>query len=118
VTRVVDQAAAGTSVVAALPVTDTIHEAAADGRILRTPDRPGLWAAQTPQAFPAAVLRAAHREAALAKIAATDDAALVARFGGPVHVIEGERTNIKLTVAADVVFAEALIRSRSEASHS
>lgn len=112
VTRVVDQAAAGTSVVAALPVTDTIHEAASDGRILRTPDRAGLWAAQTPQAFPAAVLREAHREAALARVAATDDAALVARFVGPVHVLEGELTNIKLTVATDVVIAGALIGSR------
>lgn len=112
VARVIDQAASGTSVVAALPVTDTVHETAADGRILRTPDRWGLWAAQTPQAFPAAVLREAHRQAALAGITATDDAALVARFVGPVHVLEGERTNIKLTVATDVVIAEALIRHR------
>jgi 2-C-methyl-D-erythritol 4-phosphate cytidylyltransferase len=112
VSRVIDQAAEGVSVVAAIPVTDTIHQAAADGRILRTPDRAGLWAAQTPQAFPAAILREAHREAALAKVDATDDATLVTRFVGPVHVLEGERTNIKLTVATDVVFAEALIRSR------
>jgi 2-C-methyl-D-erythritol 4-phosphate cytidylyltransferase len=111
VTRVIDAALDGDSVVAALPVTDTIHEAAKDGRILRTPDRTGLWAAQTPQAFPALVLREAHEQAVRAGVTATDDAALVARFVGPVKVIDGERTNIKLTVAMDLIIAEALIRS-------
>ncbi|HUF70417.1 MAG TPA: 2-C-methyl-D-erythritol 4-phosphate cytidylyltransferase [Longimicrobiales bacterium] len=112
VSRVIDHAATGASVAAALLVTDTIHEAAPDGTILRTPDRTGLWAAQTPQAFPASVLRRAHHEAALAGIEATDDAALVTRFGATVHIIEGERTNLKLTVSTDVIIAEALIRSR------
>jgi 2-C-methyl-D-erythritol 4-phosphate cytidylyltransferase len=36
----------------------------------------------------------------------------VTRFGATVHIIEGERTNLKLTVSTDVIIAEALIRSR------
>lgn len=113
VSRAIDEAANGRSVVAAVPLIDTVHEVSTAGRILRTPDRSTLWAAQTPQAFPAAVLREAHYEAAAAGVAATDDAALVARFVGPVHVMDGERDNIKITVATDLVIAEALIRARS-----
>lgn len=112
VSRMIDEAARGRSVTAAVPLVDTVHEVAADGRIVRTPDRERLWLAQTPQAFPAAVLREAYRKADLAGVKATDDAALVARFVGPVHVVEGERHNLKLTVAGDIKLAEALLHSR------
>lgn len=114
ISAAIDRAAQGDSVIAAIPVTDTIHETAVDGRILRTPDRSGLRAAQTPQAFPAAVLREAHLQAERAGIPATDDAALVVRFVGPVHVIEGERANIKVTLPVDVILAEALLRERHD----
>jgi len=112
ISRMIDHAAGGHSVVAATTVIDTVHEVDAEGRIVRTPERAGLRAAQTPQAFPAAVFREACRRAEREGIAATDDAALVAAAGEPVHVIEGERTNIKLTLASDVIAAEALLRSR------
>jgi 2-C-methyl-D-erythritol 4-phosphate cytidylyltransferase len=60
---------------------------------------------QTPQAFRADALRAAHRVGAND----TDDAALVEANGGTVVVVEGERRNLKLTVADDVELAEALL---------
>jgi len=112
VARAIDAAAAGRAVTAAVPVDDTIHDVAADGRIVATPGRARFWRAQTPQAFPAERLRAAHRAAGAGGEQATDDAALVARWAGPVHVIEGERENFKLTVPADVPMAEALLRLR------
>ena len=40
----------------------------------------------------------------------TDDAMLVERIGTPVYVIDGERTNFKITVREDVWLAETLIR--------
>ena len=43
-------------------------------------------------------------------IEATDDAMLVERIGQPVFLLEGERTNIKITVPEDVLLAEALLR--------
>ena len=46
-----------------------------------TPDRAGLWAAQTPQVFRADVLRAAHDDVEAAA-SATDDAMLIERQGG------------------------------------
>jgi 2-C-methyl-D-erythritol 4-phosphate cytidylyltransferase len=60
-----------------------------------------LVAVQTPQAFRAAVLRAAHTGAA----EGTDDAALVERAGGRVVVVPGEADNRKLTVADDLSWA-------------
>jgi 2-C-methyl-D-erythritol 4-phosphate cytidylyltransferase len=112
VTRVIDEAAAGRAVTAAVPLDDTIHEVGPDGRIVATPDRARFRRAQTPQSFPAEQLRAAHRAAAAAGQRTTDDAALVARYAGPVYVIDGERENFKLTVPADVSRAEALLRWR------
>jgi 2-C-methyl-D-erythritol 4-phosphate cytidylyltransferase len=111
VTRAIDEAAAGRAVAAAVPLTDTIHQVDDEHRIATSPDRAGFWRAQTPQAFPAAMLRHAHQAAARAGAHATDDAALVARFAGPVHLIEGSDTNLKITVPADLVLARAILGS-------
>ena len=63
-------------------MTDTVKEAASDGRVLRTLDRRVLWAIQTLQVFRADVLRRAlDRDVGLA--AATDDAALVEAWAAP-----------------------------------
>ena len=87
--------------IAAAPVTDTIKEV--DGvRVVRTPDRARLWAVQTPQVFPAEVLRRAAGDA-------TDDAALVEAMGGSVRVVEAPRENLKVTTPLDVRVAEMLL---------
>jgi 2-C-methyl-D-erythritol 4-phosphate cytidylyltransferase len=110
--RCIAEAARGRSVIAAVPVVDTIKEVADDGRIVDTPDRRRLWTAQTPQAFPAGVLRDAHARAAAERITATDDATLVARWGTPVVVVPGAAENIKITTPVDVTIAEALLARR------
>jgi 2-C-methyl-D-erythritol 4-phosphate cytidylyltransferase len=107
--RCVDAAVDGRSAIAAMPVTDTIKEVDEGGRVTATPDRRRLWAAQTPQAFPAGVLRAAHARAAAEGVGATDDAALVDRYGSTVVVVEGSAANMKITTPADVPLAEALL---------
>ena len=50
-------------------------------------------------------LRAAHRSGGVD----TDDAALVEANGGVVVVVEGERTNLKITRAEDLDLARALL---------
>lgn len=102
-------AASGRSVIAGVPVTDTIQQVASDGTIVATPDRASLRAAQTPQAFPATVIREAYARAAQDGIRATDDAALVARCGVEVVVVEGAQDNIKITTPADLALAEAML---------
>jgi 2-C-methyl-D-erythritol 4-phosphate cytidylyltransferase len=108
--RCVAAAVDGRSAIAAMPVVDTIKEVDEGGRIVATPDRRRLWAAQTPQAFPAVVLREAHARAAAERVSATDDAALVARYGGTVIVVEGASENLKITTPADVALAQTLLR--------
>jgi 2-C-methyl-D-erythritol 4-phosphate cytidylyltransferase len=95
-------------VVAAAPVTDTVHVASSDLLIAHSPDRSTLWAAQTPQVFDADVLR----RAVAGGDAATDEAALVAAVGGTVRLIEGPSDNIKVTTPTDLRLAEALLRDR------
>lgn len=107
--RCIAAAADGESAIAAMPVVDTIKEVDDAGHIVDTPDRSVLWAAQTPQVFPAEVLRNAHARGAADAIATTDDAALVARYGGIVKVVMGAPENLKVTTPADLVIAEALL---------
>lgn len=107
--RCVHAAAHGRSAIAAMPVTDTIKDVDEGGRIDATLDRRRLWSAQTPQAFPLALLRDAYARAEADGVRATDDAALVARFGGTVIVVEGAPENIKITTPADLAVAEALL---------
>ncbi len=72
----------------------------------RAVDRADLVAVQTPQAFAAAALRAAHHR----EPEATDDASLVETAGGKVVVVDGSHANVKITHPADLVVAEALLQ--------
>ena len=78
--------------------TDTIKVVDHDGTVVATPDRSTLVAVQTPQAFRAAVLRAAHA----AGRDDTDDAAAVERHGGRVVTVPGEPWNRKITERDDL----------------
>jgi 2-C-methyl-D-erythritol 4-phosphate cytidylyltransferase len=102
---VVDAIANGAdAAVPALAVVDTLKRV--DGtRVVETVPREGLVAVQTPQAFRASVLRAAHESEQVD----TDDAALVEASGGRVVVVEGERRNIKVTLPDDLELAQALV---------
>jgi 2-C-methyl-D-erythritol 4-phosphate cytidylyltransferase len=113
--RVVEAARGGADgVVPAIPVSDTI-KVAKGGAVSETLDRTNLRAVQTPQAFRLGLLRRLHEAPEEYLLAATDDASLVEREGGRVEVVEGEKTNIKLTSPEDLVFAEAILAAREEA---
>ncbi len=121
---VIARARLGEGAVAAVPLTDTLKEAAPDDatRVARTVPRAGLWRAQTPQGFPRAVLERAHAAAAglapsesageLARnkigISATDDAALVELIGIPIRLVPDSPRNLKITTAEDLAIAELL----------
>ena len=105
---VIASARSGRSAIAALPVTDTLKEVDDEGRIVRTVARDRLWRAQTPQAFPRALLDDAHATARRDRIVATDDAALCERLGVPVVVVRGSERALKITEEADFARADAL----------
>jgi 2-C-methyl-D-erythritol 4-phosphate cytidylyltransferase len=91
-------------VVPALPLADTVKRVE-DGAALATVERAGLYAVQTPQAFPAPTLRRALEGGD----DATDCAGLVEARGGRVRVVEGERRLLKVTTPADLAFVETLL---------
>jgi len=99
------------AVIPAVPVIDTVkrvrHDEHGDAVVVETLDRTHLVAVQTPQAFRADLLRAAHADGA----DATDDAALVEAAGGTVVVVPGEAANLKITGPNDLAVATALLRA-------
>ncbi len=105
--RCIAAADAGKGAVAGWPATDTLKQVDDGLRIVATPDRSRIWHAQTPQAFPAELLRRAY--AAWDGTEATDDATLVERVGGTVVMVEGSATNLKVTLPEDLAVAEVLL---------
>lgn len=116
------------AVVPVVPVVDTVRafdaDAAADGTDAAAPvvapgeahgvlgaivDRSQLRAMQTPQGFDAQVLRRAYEAAGEARAQATDDAQLVQALGERVVAVHGDERAFKITTAADVERAEALL---------
>lgn len=98
--RVLDALRAGAvAAIPVVPVVDTIRRVGA-GVI----DRTDLRAVQTPQGFPAEVLRAAHASGG----DATDDAGLVEALGHPVVLVDGDPVNRKITTADDLIVIRAL----------
>jgi len=110
----VEAAARDGAAVAAMPATETVKEAGADGRVLRTLPRETLWIAQTPQAFARALLLEAHAAAAADGFVGTDDAALVERLGRPVTLVPGSAENIKVTHPADLEVVARLLAAQGE----
>jgi len=108
----VDAARKGECVALGVPLKDTIKEVDGKGIVRQTLERSRLWAIQTPQAFPAKVLRKAYDESFRKKVYETDDATLVERAGSRIRVIMGSYENIKITTAEDLLFAEEILKRR------
>jgi 2-C-methyl-D-erythritol 4-phosphate cytidylyltransferase len=89
-----------------LPVADTI-KLADRGVVVETLSRDALVAVQTPQAFAADVLRAA------AAGEGSDCASLVEAAGGRVKIVPGDERLLKVTTAADLARAEALLAAEA-----
>jgi len=108
--RCVEFASREGGAIVGVPVRDTIKVVAADGRIQETPSRVSLWEAQTPQVFKTEIIRDAYEQAQRESIEATDDSTLVERLGKKVILLEGSRSNLKITVPEDLLMAEILLR--------
>lgn len=109
ITRSIDAAAEHGAAIAALPVTDTVKQVTMEaGRrvIAGTIPRESIYLAQTPQAFRRDVLA---RAVALGRSGAdaTDEAALAELAGYPVHIVEGDVENVKITTPSDLERARA-----------
>ena len=96
--------------VAGVPVKDTIKAVSPQQVVVDTPDRQGLWAAQTPQIFRYDLLLDAHLRCAGT---VTDDAAMVESLGHTVKMFLGSYENLKVTPPGDLAVAEVFLRART-----
>ena len=76
--------------------------------INETFSRDQLRIVQTPQVFRTELVRKAYELAPPGDY--TDDATVVERLGEKIHLVDGNRENIKITYPSDLILAEALIR--------
>jgi len=110
-------------VIAAAPLADTVKRARESRQargdfarggptVAETVSREYLWAAQTPQVFRTADLRAALDTDPQRVVAATDEAMLVERAGGMVLIHPSGPENLKVTTPLDLQVAELLLAGR------
>jgi len=101
---------------AVTPMIETVKVADDSGVVIDTPDRGRLWRAQTPQGFRFDLLKKAFEQAEDDGFLrhATDDSSLVERLGHPVHIVQGDSRNMKITTMQDFHLAQALFMSKDE----
>ena len=100
----------GFGTIPVLPVADTIKQVKQDV-VLGTIDRDELRFAQTPQGFRYQELLSAY-ESATADF--TDDASLLQASGAVIRSVQGDTKSFKITVPADLEYAELLLSGNNE----
>ena len=94
-----------------ITASDTIVESVDGNIISNIPDRKQMYQGQTPQSFKAMKLRAVYNSlTSKEKEILTDAAKILVIKGEPVHLVNGEVFNTKITYSYDLEVAEALIR--------
>lgn len=107
--RCYGQAVEKGSAIPTIAVNDSIRLLEGDGH--RVLDRNAVRIIQTPQVFQSDIILEAFKAKESERF--TDEATVVEYSGRPVHLVEGEATNIKITRPVDLVFAEQVLQSRS-----
>jgi len=95
--------------IAGVPAVDTVKQVdrTADGAVvLATVPRERMVMAQTPQGFRFGLLKKAFDDATADGFLGTDEASLIERAGGAVHVVMGSARNLKITTPSDLELAE------------
>lgn len=93
-----------------IPATDTIVESMDANRINTIPDRKYMYQGQTPQSFKAKKLKELYNSLSEEeKDILTDAAKIYVLKNEPIHMVQGEVFNIKITYPYDLRVAETLI---------
>ncbi len=104
IARCYEQVQEKQAVIPVVDVVETLRHLTATGS--ETVPRSAYKLVQTPQVFQVALLRRAYQQSYTD--AFTDDASVVEALGTQVHLVEGNRENIKLTTPSDLKMAEFL----------
>lgn len=104
IARCYEEASRQKAVIPVVGVVETVRHLTDEGS--ETVPRDLYRLVQTPQVFDAALLRRAYQQEYTALF--TDDASVVEALGEKVHLVDGNRENIKLTTPFDLKLAEIL----------
>jgi 2-C-methyl-D-erythritol 4-phosphate cytidylyltransferase len=118
--RLLQGAAGSQGALLAVPVSDTVKRAQPAGTgalpaVASTQSREALWLAQTPQMFALGALESALKQALGEGRSPTDEAQAMEWQGVAARLIEARDTNLKITSAADLLLARAILQLRQEA---
>lgn len=105
IARCFREAAVRKAVIPVIDVVETVRHLTGSGS--ETVNRNDYKLVQTPQVFDADLLRRAYEQEFTPFF--TDDASVVEAMGVPVHLVEGNRENIKITTPFDLKVASALL---------
>lgn len=100
-----ETARASGSAVPVVPVKDSIREVHGAGSHAVTRER--LRAVQTPQCFDIQLLKSAYGAGYREEF--TDDASVFEYAGYPIHLVQGDHQNIKITTPEDLLIARAFV---------
>jgi 2-C-methyl-D-erythritol 4-phosphate cytidylyltransferase len=109
--RCYEQALEKGSAIPAIPVADSMR--IIEDEDSRPIDREQMRIIQTPQTFRSEIILPAFEQEY--QISFTDEATVVEAYGDVVYLVEGERSNIKVTTPEDMIVAEALLKARENA---
>ena len=98
----------------ATKATDTIIKSNDGQSINNVENRETIFQVQTPQSFKYTVIYKAHDKARKDGFIGTDDASLVLRMNHPVHIVNGNKNNFKITTPEDLELLQAILKSESE----
>ncbi|MHA1539389.1 MAG: bifunctional 2-C-methyl-D-erythritol 4-phosphate cytidylyltransferase/2-C-methyl-D-erythritol 2,4-cyclodiphosphate synthase [Alphaproteobacteria bacterium] len=95
------------AVTLAVPITDTLKRVNAENVITENIDRSAVYAVQTPQGFHFSDILKAHQD--FIKEDVTDDNALAEKLGLKIRIINGLKSNFKVTHQEDIARGEAYL---------
>lgn len=86
-----------------IPASDTIIRSINEKEIDSIPNRKELYQGQTPQTFKYKIIKDVHCKALKEKdLIVTDDCGLALHYAYPVHLVEGNKRNFKITNKEDL----------------
>jgi 2-C-methyl-D-erythritol 4-phosphate cytidylyltransferase len=120
--RVIAEARTRGAAILGIPAIDTVKEVKRASLpedvalISATIPRERIVLAQTPQVFAYSLLRDAFKKAQQDGVTASDEAAMVERFGHDVFVVVGSERNLKITRPADMELAAFYLEQERRAA--
>lgn len=108
INEIIDGTVLAGAAVPVIPLSDTIMRINSENKTADYPPRDYFRSVQTPQGYQLSVILKAYEKAGEDAMDAKDESVLVNRCGFNIRLIEGDRMNIKITTAEDLMVAESI----------